>query len=326
MLLANIVEDQQRGTITPKRPDKVDAAKAFQELIEYQRKMDFRDEKLPLFVKQALIMGVSPAKVYWDYQTGYQRKTTWLPRMDMGYTPQVDENEDAVICDHPSFEPWPVEDFLWDPSARRFDQCAYVLARTYETMESLREFEKAGVYRNVDEVQSNQRSGTPERTAKSGLMEVETKGRIEVVEYWTRDRLITVANQRVVLRDEKMLFDHGRIPFVMAHVAPDIRRINGLGVIQMIQDLIEALWDSLNQRMDNADHILAAVYEYNPEALDIKTIEAIPGVWIPVDRMETIKAVQQPTNIIAAAIQNDEPLLGAMRDISGVNAYVSWCG
>ena len=39
-----------------------------------------------------------------------------------------------------------------------------------------------------------------------------TKDLVEVLEYWTPERVITVANRNVVLRDRPNPFWHGRLP------------------------------------------------------------------------------------------------------------------
>jgi hypothetical protein len=326
LLVANLVEDRLEGKVTPKRPDKYIGAKGYQRLIEYQRRLDDRDEKVPLHVRQAVIYGVAPGKTYQKYQKGPKRVTTWIPSFDgLSFKSDSEVLENQVLCDHPSFEPWPVEDFLWDPTARRFDECAYVLARTYERVESLRKFEEAGVYRNVDQVATNTRNTGTEGRRAAGLLQVKTEGLVEVVEFWTRERLITVANQTVVLRDEPHLYDHGRLPFVLATIAPDVRNVAGVGMIAMIQDIITALWRNLNQRIDNAQQMLSAVIGYDPEQVPnpSEVFKTWSGVYVPKSSPTAWNYEQPPLSILESSIKLEEQMLATMRDICGVNAYVS---
>jgi hypothetical protein len=149
---------------------------------------------------------------------------------------------------------------------------SYVLYRSYQTLQHLRDMEAAKVYRNVDQVSPN-RTAPPRADGRHRpRVPQETKGTVEVVEYWTRDRLITVANRGVVLRDDPNPFWHGEIPFVVAVTIPELYTLNGISEVETILDIVKALTRSLNQRLDNADMVNVGMFFYNPANVNPKTL------------------------------------------------------
>lgn len=329
LLLANLLDEHPKGRVVPCTPEDIRGAKAHEKLLAHQREQDSRDDKLVRFTKGTLIHGIGGAKVSFDYETGPKTNFQWHYDPVAGKPYRVaDVTDEAVLCNRPTFEPWPAEDLLWDPGARSPDQVAYVLARAWVTLEHLKQMERDGVYRNIADVAQNdaqsgrQSSGVPE----DGYSNVDRRGRIEVVEFWTRDRLITVAGGVTVIRDEPNPFAHHQIPFVFATTMPSLNDMQGLSEAGIIADLQSALTDNLNQRLDNADHLLAGTYWYNPTLASPDQITKFTGAAIPRENANAWGMDNPPTNIITASIQNDEPILALMRDISGAVAYVSGAG
>jgi hypothetical protein len=89
-------------------------------------------------------------------------------------------------------------------------------------------------------------------------------GTNEVVEYWTCERLITVVNQTVVVRDDPNPFWHGELPFTVATTLPDLFTVQGISEVETIIDLARALTRSMNQRLDNADFANNGMVWYDP--------------------------------------------------------------
>ena len=71
------------------------------------------------------------------------------------------------------------------------------------------------------------------------------QGLIEVLEYWTNERVITVGNaQGRALRDIPNPFRHGRKPFVVCSAMPDAFQIPGISVVEALAQLQEYALDA----------------------------------------------------------------------------------
>jgi hypothetical protein len=67
---------------------------------------------------------------------------------------------------------------------------------------------------------------------------------------WTDDKVVTLANRRVLLRNIHTPFNHGRKPFVVCSAIPDLFQIPGVSVIEGLAQMQEMLWTLTNMRMD----------------------------------------------------------------------------
>lgn len=307
----------------PNGPDDVLGAKALEKLIALQRKRDRFDFKQAIFVKQALIMGLSPGKVSWDYRYGPTTKKEFTPIMGGGF--QVSEVVDQVKeCDQPTFTPVPVEDFLWDPSASNLDQAAFVCYRTWTTMEHLREMEAAGVYSNIDDLTEN--GGGRQDALQDTFIQRDRKNRIEIVEFWKRDRLIVLANRSVVIRDEPNLFWHGKLPFVVASPNPDLYSLEGLSDVDLVLDLQAARWELLNQTIDNTRLLNNAIIMARDTIDDPDKLKFAPGeLWLVADPAEVLMWTPNH-NVTTSALEMDERLARDFQDITGAIPYLSGAG
>jgi hypothetical protein len=70
-------------------------------------------------------------------------------------------------------------------------------------------------------------------------------------EYWEHDRVITVAEEKVVIRDEENPYWHCQLPFVAGRICTVENEFYGVGIPEMIESLQNELNDVRNARMDN---------------------------------------------------------------------------
>lgn len=322
-LIASNLLDLLHGKVRPKSATAPrQGAELLEKIIGQYREEDEYQAAQTDWIKQALIVGVSPAKRSWRYET--KQKTRGSYSVDVNGTPSFQpESYQAVVCDRPTFTPIPANDFLWDPAARSIDNAAYCLYISHQTMDHLRGMEKAGVYRNVDQVQETRGTG---EAGKGEYLKPDTRGTIQVVEYWTCDRLITVANQTVVLRDDPNPFWHGELPFTVATTLPDLFKVDGISEVETIIDLARALTRSLNQRLDNADLVNNGMVWYDPNLTNPKDLQRLvwkPKSLIPRETQNAWGIVESNTTIIDSALKSDEQLISLMRDVPGASNYLS---
>lgn len=325
LLAANLI-DELVGRVTPKTATS-GGAKLLEKIVNEKREEDEFSAKQSPFVKQALVMGLSPAKMSQRYERGQRTYGEYSTDVGTGVPSFEPKTEERTLCNRPTFTPIRVDNFLWDPLATGMHDASYVLYRSYQTLEHLRQMESAGVYRNVDQVNVSRRASSMPADSVDPSFRQETKGTVEVVEYWTCERLITVANRMVVLRDEPNPFWHGEIPFTVATTIPELYTLNGISQVETIIDLAKALTRSLNQRLDNADLVNVGSLWYDPaRAGNKKNLEKTafkPRALIPREDPNAWGFIETNTSIIDSAIKSDESLKGDMRDIAGSSAYVS---
>lgn len=324
---SNLVEELPRWNIRPLFRRYAAGAKVMERLIRKQLNQDRFPSKQPTFVRQGLITGLTVAKIPWVQDTRYVRRRIFegdpFAPMPTPGVYQPEEAQYATVLEtfkaQPSWVNVNVKNFLWDPAAESWDDCIYCCYRTYDTIDQLKAMEALGVYRNVDEVTL---SDNPRQSP--GVDELDLRGRVEVVECWWRDRLITVANKKVVLRDEPNPYHHGELPFVVASTMPRPFRIDGKSEVEILGEIQTGLWTLQNQRLDNVELINNLVYLVrdgmdNPEVFS----RIHPGMAVPVSDPSDIVPLRPDGSIIGPAVQAEEILKGDLQNVSGAVPYLS---
>ena len=342
-LIANLVDRQPKGLVLPCRPGKADwdAAKAMEKVLNEFRRRDRDATEQRKHVQQACVMGISPRKTYWRYERGLE---VWqqladadpMAAMLLGDPSKppagpelVSKSGEVTRWNQPVSRVVPVEDFYWDPSASDAEDCGWMAARYWVSPSHLREFSDAGVY-NAAAVRKacESRSGRSSSTDVGiGPDSVDRAGRIEVVEYWERQQLITIANRTCLLRSQKMPYWHGELPFDLATTMPDLYRVDGFSEIELIAELQAALWDFLNQRIDNARFMSNAAVIVQ-EGTTITEEGMFPGAIITTDGDpgRSVLPWTPPTSIIQPSLEASRELKQDIDDVTGITPYVSGAG
>jgi hypothetical protein len=328
-LVANLVDQQTRGRVLPLGPDSVAGAKGLEQVMGKYRKLDEEDAKRPRHVRQTAIMGRGPAKVFWTHDVHDRTFRRFTPNADPTQTPTDSRVPGKRVTDRTSFEPLPVYDFRPDPSASRTDQMGYACCDYWVTMDTLKARERrtvdgveVGAYYNLDLVPES-RADTQGDTKSSGR---DNRGKILVTEYWTRDRLITVANKAIVIQNDEMPYDHGQLPFIVASTTPDLYSLDGVSVVDIVAPLQGAAWEVLNGlveavRLANNLLIKRDISQIvNPEALT----EISSGTFL--DHNGNPEAYEFWTpggQILQPGMDFLALLKTTMQEISGANGFIS---
>lgn len=308
-IVSNLIEDRLSFEVRPRvrvvneqeAQRAILGAKALKLLLDYENELDYLDEKQRAFSLQASIVGISPGKVYWDYH--------------------VDKNGKAVR-DDPCFKVIDARDFFWDESGTSIEDCRWVMHRVWETPENLRAMGKAGVYKNVDQVDINEDS-IPQETVAFSHYETDLytknrkKGLVEVLEYWTDDSVISIADRSVLIRNSPNPFDHGQKPFVAASTMPQPFQMGGMSDVELIAHLQEAAWTMLNQRIDNVKLLNNNIIVMRSDVDDPDDYEFGPGERWLVDDIQQITTLQQSEAPATVSLEAERIIKGDMLDISG---------
>ena len=233
-----------------RNPEQDSYAKTAQEIIGYQLQRDDYATKRLLATINAAVYGGQPLKVHWNYQqvSRYVLKPNGLH-----------EEIELVLCDQPTITLIDPRDFYYDPRATSMDECRYVFHRmrlSYEELASRKKADGSPLYDNLDMVKEYHASSDhPNRRELdndyAGERDKARREGIEVVEMWTKERLLVVACGHYIIRDIPNPYMHGRIPFEVATLQPSLNDVWGLSVMWAIRDIQELLWTLDNASMDS---------------------------------------------------------------------------
>jgi len=306
---SNIVDDEPDVRVLPAQPQYADGADLLTHILKQQRYKDGFAEKYALFVKQALIRGISVAKVPWLEE--WRRVPT--PNYKPDPLGQRKPYQTVPYRQQPGFVNVDANHFLWDCNATSLDDAEYVFFRTYETKRSL---EAAGVYENLEKIEESNFNMEDDK---------ERRGRVEVIEWWWRDggtmRLTVIANREVVIRDCASPFWHGQFPFAVANIMPTPFAFRGKSIVEIINDIQIALWELQNQRIDNSKFMANAAMFVDPNT-EQQDLRLYPGAVIPL-RPDQVQAWVPNISILQPSVQAEELLKGDLQNITGAVGYLS---
>jgi hypothetical protein len=298
---------------------------------------DFAQKQRP-FMQQDLIVGCSLAKVVWAYETRdatrlvpmtYEVTDDWGQIIDRYVgTEEIDRTE--VIRDGPSMIVRDMRDFFWPEGAKDIATAAWVIDRSWETWETLKAKQDAGLYEHVDdlkEARNNQAQNDYNEREQLLWNQQRNKDLIEVLEYWENGHVITVGGRQVVLASK---FDPLRIkakPFVMTASMPDAFQFVGMSVIETLAQLQEYLWTLQNQRIDALRLLTNVITTIRSDVDDPDAFEWYPGAqWIVEDpgqvgQLQIDGTAAQITLEAEALLKGDlQNMLGGLPMAGGVNS------
>ena len=136
--------------------------------------------KLHAFVTLAVSQGTAIAKIFWDF-----------------YADGNTKGEKIVTFDTPIFKVLDIFDVYTSSYGVPIQDCRSIIHRKHLSMKELNDRIDWGVYSEANIIR---RDDIYEKS-------------IEILEHWTPDRVVTVADRRVIVRNNPNPFDHGKMPF-----------------------------------------------------------------------------------------------------------------
>lgn len=327
-LIASIFASKPYIGILPVKAEMVENAKAMENLIDYQLNQKVGIISVTTsWIKEALIFGTSILKTGWEYEEDEvitEEPLVQIMGIPIG-TRQVKRIE--AVKDDPLVQHIDLWDFYVDPAGIDIDSADYCIHKVYRDISYLKEMEKLGVYRNIEEVtkavsEQAYATGMNTRLSAIGMQSIDKPtDKIELLEYWTDDRVVVVANRAVVIRNDENPYYHRKKPFVrlVDNLVP--HEFYGIGEIEPIEYLQYELNSIRNQRMDNINLIINRMWKVLRGAdIDPKQLRSRAGGIIEVDDMEDIQALEME-NVSASSYQEDEIIRRDMDNATGVNNY-----
>ncbi len=238
--------------VVPTGEEDIEPSKKAEKLLNTQLSQDNIIIKAPGWFKQFSMYGSSPAKIRWkaDYAS--------FP-MGKGKARQV------MKYLGPSFEPMDIFDLMVDPKAtdEGIDSAGYlihtVILSEEEMKDRVKNAKKYGYKFEGTQWENEGVTGNSElwdkfqRERDLGISQRESPDRKywRFDEYWTPRALITVLNKRhIIRRSPNMLLDY---PFLNLNRNPLLGDFYGIGDIESVEDLMDAINYIRNLRLDNID-------------------------------------------------------------------------
>jgi hypothetical protein len=352
-MLATMLEPNPRFDVQPRpRPDepleeiirRVNSVDAISDTLRYALDRDQFAQRQRAFMQQDMVAGISVLKSYWHTE---ERDVTRLAAKSLAivdaFGTQYDsvtvyheeEQEPTLVVDDACSEVVDVRDFFWPGQAPNVGKAEYLIHRTWESYPSLKR--KSGDnfydYQNVEKLKNNQSTSTTNQTSDITAREMRlrnvdrTKNLVEVLEYWTPERVITVGNRAVVLKDRPNPLWQGRMPFIVCSGMPDAFQIPGLSVVEALAQLQEMLWTLQNQRLDVVRMLANLITLIRSDVDDPDAFVWEPGAqWLVEDpgQVGTLPIDPSAANITLQAealLKGDlQNIMGGLPMNSGVNS------
>lgn len=232
---------------TPLQDEYADTAES---IIKYQLERDDYTTKRLMAIVGAAVYGGQPVKVMWKYKCVTRKilKPSGLR-----------EVTEIVVDDQPTICLIDPHDFFYDVRARNMAECRYVFHRmrlTIEELESKKRSDGSPLYTNLEDVRKSMGSdsvGDASVMLDNDLAGERSKARrngIEVIEMWTKDRVLVRAGGGTIIRDEENPYDHGRLPFEVLTLMPSLNDVWGQSMLWLLRDIQELLWTLDNAQID----------------------------------------------------------------------------
>lgn len=295
-------------------------ANVMNHLFTWQWYLANADYKNVLAGKQGLIYGTTIAKIFW--RRDIRERTIRQKRKFLGIHEYIAE-EKITIKEYDSWDYDVVDifNFYPQPGAEDVETAEYVMQIEVQTLDQLKEMQQQGIYENVGDLKDLSGNVLPEDFPGDQVREdvIENvdpahyqdreKERFSIIEYWTRDRVVTIVkDQNIVLRDKPNPFWHGKIPYVSWKFNPLPHEFYGIGAIEPIHDLQYELNDLRNLRMDNMIQVLNKMFFVSKSAnVDLEQLVSRPGGYIELNNIEGIR--EFATGDVAASSYQEENML-----------------
>lgn len=280
-------------------------------------------------IKTAAIYGTAITKQTWDYEEKEivkKRQRTVLGIPIAGAFENVLVN--SVVKDQPKVELINILDFFFDPAATTIQEGRYAVHRYYEDFHELSEKNRKsnGMYKNLDKYKSysndvyarqNENNFMPDAAGISRANNG-TKS-IEILEYWTDDWVIKVANRETIIYSNPTPFFHRQKPFAKWVYSALPNEFYGEGAVNPIKPLQYELNTTRNQRVDNVSFVLNKMWKVLRSAnIDVTQLVSKPAGFIEVDELTDIEEIRF-TDVTASSYNEESVIKNDMDMTSGVH-------
>jgi hypothetical protein len=341
--------DRQPFLLLPKGRTKPEAARAISHVLNWAVVESGLKEEIRKLLKSSLHRGQCVGKWGWRAESKPVKK---YQRGQNGVI-EISEKNREVSC--PTFEYVDLKNVLVDPATRNQDirTAGYVIFQKFIDANELDELRETG-YKNVPkredlkQILANDGEPTTDsfvstkptpRENQAEKQDVATssnplKKPLELLEYWSHDRVITVLQRKLVLRNEENEF--GRIPFVSCSFIDVLDSFYGMGVGKLVEGdqrlqagVINGYLDQMNLAMqppvkrpagsgpNNQTELTGPGKVYNGG------LEPVPVPYPSIDALNVVALADTRAHRRVGANSGPDMPTQAMRTAEGVQAFTS---
>lgn len=244
------------------------------------------------------------------------------------------KDEDNLI-DRPNFERIDLFNFYIPETYLDIQKAPYVVRKVLKPVSHLEKLAEKGIYKNIDKIKENSYERVAQDSdrlaerldiigitgAKGTGLEGDSKLKyVELLEHWEDDRIVTVANRDVVVRDEKN--EMGFKPFFAIKDYPQDTVFYGKGEIEILADIPQYTEDVKNLRMDILKRVAHPAALVSRKArIPREDLVTRPFQVIRTNDMDGYKEVQRPD--IKRSIYDEESVAkGDAEDVTSIYSYL----
>jgi len=267
-------------------------------LLDYQFQQKIKlVPKITDVIKTALMYGTAITKQGWKFKKKniITKKPKKVLNIELPIYTEV--MEEVVVNDEPMIQNIPITDFFFDPAGTDIDDCRYCIHRYYEDLHVLKEKQQKGFFKNVDKLDKDTTyigDSETDMLTHIGLSNTENRKKgVEILDYWTDDWRVIVANRSVVIYSGRNPYYHMKKPFARWIDTPVPNEFYGIGEIEPIVHLQQELNTTRNQRIDNVSLIINKMYSIiKGSGIDPNQLISRPGGFIEVDSHDDIQELK----------------------------------
>ncbi len=312
-MVSAVFESDPVVSVLPQMLEDIQRAKIVETVINWQlKRMDLFNTFVEM-AKNACIYGTAIAKVDWEqrYQRKKRLKKVTITNLDGTQDTSIEQDKDGKpvletyelqTYNAPMVTPISPYDFVIEKRAKNIDDSKYCIMISKPTYKYLEDMEKAGVYKNVKKLKTiaakqiskdNKNIYKDVDISNPDSFDIPLNTRFTLYEYWEDDRVIVLAEEEVVLRDESNPYWHCKKPFVDARLCIDPGFYWGIGLMEMIECLQSELNDVRNQRLDNIKLAMNCMWAVERGAqVDLEDLYSEPGAVFLTNYIDGIKPLE----------------------------------
>jgi hypothetical protein len=345
-------------TVQPGNPGAERKAKMVQDLLHFQwsSRMEMV-EYLTNFFKSTLKFGTGITKLIWeqDYTEDYHDIEERDPMTGNPTGRVIGSIRKRVQYDSPKAIHIPLYNFWLDPHAKSIEEADWCICEHWTPEYALKELEKEGVYRNVDQLQyyrdtgdyaqaDQYRSGSAyggygrdymlKRSGRQSPFDYQDSysPMVKVWEYYgsyfdedgrrVPNRLITLADEKVVLRNIANPFHHKRKPFIECRTHVDETEFYGMGFLEVLEPHMIAHQAVNNMIQDNLAFLIQKMFLVGRGArLPVNSVRFRPFGTVHVDDVNQIKQFEV-SDTVPSALAQRAWLENKVQNITGATDYI----
>jgi hypothetical protein len=339
--------------VLPLSEEENERAKLVKKLITFQ----LNDEiniflKLVDYIKQLIIYGNSPGKLYWEREKEMRQvdardyiqeiSKNWFSFSRLASFMGSKINKEFTIYDGPQFDFVDLYDFYPAlPTIPYLDKQPYIIHRSYRDLDYLKDIQKAAGYDSeviayLEEKESaepgwakDERSGgyaedpSMKRLSEIGISvgDGET-GRYEIVERWKRGKVATtVYDHNLFLREVDYPYEYIKYPFIFSKHTPVPGEFYGKGLIEPNADAQFLLNEVFNTTMDNIKQLINKIITWKRGTdVDVENLISGPVGVITVDDHDDLRELPV-TSVNPNGFQSQSVISQIMQETSGIWPY-----